>query len=502
MNIFKNTKIFKFIVSGFLAYSVELLIFKFILEEFRVWYLVASSIALVLSFFVSFSLQKFWTFKHKETVHMKGEILMYLGVVIINLILNAVLFYLFVEFFNLPSLLGRFFDIGILKGFFHERSYELVLTQTMTAVLVGLWNFWFYKKIIFKDHKMGVKKLLFITQILDNKHTNLGFVEGWLSDFAKNFDNVKVICLYEGEYNLPKNVEVFSLGKESAVSRIKYLKNFYKYIFSLRNDYDAVFVHMNSVYLMLGGPLWLILRKKVYLWYIHTYCDKYLRLGMFFVTKVFSAFKTSFPIRTNKLEAVGHGINTDLFNFSVKNSIRQRINFLMVSRIAKVKNLDSAFSGLRQLNRQGIRSKSLVISSAGITFLGYEKKLKEDFSDMIMNGGIEFGNSVKNIEMPDIYRDSDVLVNLTDVGNIDKVVFEAMACGCLLITSNPEFRGIVPDKFIVSPKDVDAVVFAMKEILAMKDADKSYLRSKYREYVKLNHSLENLPKKIYKIMNQ
>ncbi len=502
MNIFKNTKIFKFIVSGFLAYSVELLIFKFILEEFKVWYLVASSIALILSFFVSFSLQKFWTFKHRETVHMKGEMLMYLGVVFLNLILNAVLFYLFVEFFNLPSLLGRFFDIGILKALFHKRSYGLVLTQAMTAVLVGLWNFWFYKKIIFKDHKMKVNKLLFITQKMDNKDPILGFVEGWVENFSHSFESVKVICLYKGEFNLPKKIEVFSLGKEKGLSKIQIIKNLYKLIYKLKGEYDAVFIHMNPIYLILGGPLWLVLRKKIYLWYIHTYSDKYLRLGIFFVNKVFSAFKTSFPIATKKLEAVGHGIDTNRFSFSLDESLnpKREVNFLMVGRITAVKNVAHALKAFKEINRDGIYFK--VVGSSDYRSFDYENKLKQELSDLISKNKIVFSGALENVLMPEIYRSSDILVNVTESGNIDKVVLEAMACGCLIITSNPEFKGIIPDEFIVASRDVNAIKSAMLGALSMKDAEKSYLRRKYREYVKLNHGLENLPKKIYKIMNQ
>ena len=70
-------------------------------------------------------------------------------------------------------------------------------------------------------------KLLVITQTVDKKDKTLGFFHGWISELAKKSEKVNVICLYEGEHNLPKNVFVYSLGKESGASKIKYLTRFF-----------------------------------------------------------------------------------------------------------------------------------------------------------------------------------------------------------------------------------------------------------------------------------
>ena len=77
-------------------------------------------------------------------------------------------------------------------------------------------------------------KLLILTQKVDKNDTTLGFFHRWIEEFSKNYEKIIVICLYKGEYNLPQNVEVYSLGKERGVSKIGYVLNFYKYIY-LRN---------------------------------------------------------------------------------------------------------------------------------------------------------------------------------------------------------------------------------------------------------------------------
>jgi len=107
-------------------------------------------------------------------------------------------------------------------------------------------------------------RLLIITQKVDENDDILGFFTGWIAEFAKNCEKVTVICLQKGEFNLPDNVKVLSLGKEqlsaishqpSALQKFKYVFNFYKYILGERKNYDSVFVHMNPEYIILGAPL-------------------------------------------------------------------------------------------------------------------------------------------------------------------------------------------------------------------------------------------------------
>src|SRR3989344_1998355 len=116
-------------------------------------------------------------------------------------------------------------------------------------------------------------KLLIITQKVDKNDPILGFFHAWLNEFAKNLESIIVICLYKGEVNLPNNVKVLPLGKENGVSRIKYIFNFYKYIWNERKNYDKVFVHMNPIYVILGGFAWSFLGKRIALWYTHKNVD-------------------------------------------------------------------------------------------------------------------------------------------------------------------------------------------------------------------------------------
>ncbi len=130
-------------------------------------------------------------------------------------------------------------------------------------------------------------RLLITTQKLDKYDPILGFFHSWVAEFAKHCESVQVICLFKGEYDLPDNVHVFSLGKEERQSRIQYLIHFYWYIIHERKKYDTVFVHMNQIYVVLAGFLWKLFGKKISLWYTHRAVDWTLRVATLFADKIF-----------------------------------------------------------------------------------------------------------------------------------------------------------------------------------------------------------------------
>ena len=115
-------------------------------------------------------------------------------------------------------------------------------------------------------------KLFVVTQAVDSEDPVLGFFVRWVAELAKHFERIEVVCLKEGEHDLPKNVRVHSLGKPSSakategtgaqlVLRFRYAVRFKLLAWRLRREYDAVFVHMNQEYVLLAGWLWKLLGK-------------------------------------------------------------------------------------------------------------------------------------------------------------------------------------------------------------------------------------------------
>jgi glycosyltransferase involved in cell wall biosynthesis len=194
--------------------------------------------------------------------------------------------------------------------------------------------------------------LLIITQIVDKKDGILGFMHGWIEKFSEKYEKVTVICLFEGEYNLPENVKVLSLGKEGRVSRIKYIFNFYKHIISELSNYQKVFVHMNQIYVILGYPIWKLFGKQIGLWYAHGSVSKSLRVAEKLTDLIITSTESGFRLDSKKKNIIGQGIDINKFkcNYIEKNENR----IITVGRISKIKNLKLLFESIYDLEKQGM----------------------------------------------------------------------------------------------------------------------------------------------------
>ena len=72
-------------------------------------------------------------------------------------------------------------------------------------------------------------RLLIITQKVNKNDPVLGFFHTWIKELATKFESIEVICLEKGHFDLPQNVTVYSLGKEHGVTRLGYIKNFFRF---------------------------------------------------------------------------------------------------------------------------------------------------------------------------------------------------------------------------------------------------------------------------------
>jgi len=116
-----------------------------------------------------------------------------------------------------------------------------------------------------------------------------------------------------GEYHLPNNVRVFSLGKEHGASPWRYVFSFYRLIWRERKNYDAVFVHMNQEYVLLGGFLWKLFGKKVTMWRNHFAGNFLTSIAAALSNKMFCTSEHSYTARYKKTSIMPVGIDMDTF---------------------------------------------------------------------------------------------------------------------------------------------------------------------------------------------
>lgn len=260
-------------------------------------------------------------------------------------------------------------------------------------------------------------RLLICTQVVDSADPRLGFFHEWVAHFAREAEKITVICLRKGVYTLP-GVEVITLGEKARPLRAFELMAL---AYGRRRDYDAVFVHMNPEYIVAAGWMWRILGKRIALWYMHKSVDFKLRVAEKFAHVIFTASEESFRLPSKKVHVMGHGIDTDFF--SPDPNVRRGNHLLSVGRLMRSKRHDLVIKAARIANRP------LRIAGEGDEREALERLAQSEGVEVTFLGGIT------QERLREEYRTASHLIHTSETGSLDKVVLEAAACDCIVITT-------------------------------------------------------------------
>jgi len=280
-------------------------------------------------------------------------------------------------------------------------------------------------------------RLLIATQVVDENDPVLGFFCGWIAALAPRFESLEVICLKEGKHELPSNVRVHSLGKEQgARSRGAYALRFLSLAWRLRNDYDAVFVHMNQEYILLAGWLWKMLGKPVYLWRNHYAGSRATDRAVAFCKKVFYTSKHSYTAKFKNAVQMPVGVDTSRFHedASIKRTPR---SILFLSRMAPSKRPELLVEALHILKSRNIDFSATFCGSPLPADGKFYRDLKDKAGDLAT-----FIPAVANQETPQFYASHAVFVNCSPSGMLDKTLFEAAASGCFVLAASEDFAAL------------------------------------------------------------
>ncbi|MDO8562162.1 MAG: glycosyltransferase family 4 protein [bacterium] len=348
-------------------------------------------------------------------------------------------------------------------------------------------------------------RLLITTQAVDLDDPVLGFFHRWVEEFSKHCESVHIICLKEGRHNLPKNVFVHSLGKPSFAeasqgegnrffSRIKYVWNFYRYIWTFRKEYDAVFVHMNQEYVLLGGKFWWLLGKRVILWRNHKKGSIFTRIAGLLSHTVCYTSTAAYVASFKNAVQMPIGIDTDFFKPSGN---AEPHSLLFLGRLDAVKKPDVFLHAMEILRRDGNGAHADVYGDPTPGREDFARKLKTDFSSLKR---VLFHAGVRNDETSAIYNAHAIYVNLTPSGSFDKTIGEAMACGSVVVAANDAVQSVVPQALMVDPQSPESVAAGLRTALALSEDKRKEFAHNMRQYVVNEHSLTLLTERVFGIL--
>lgn len=263
---------------------------------------------------------------------------------------------------------------------------------------------------------------------------------------APHCRHLVVVTEQASDVKLPANVTLWVMPRWYAKlpwrwCGAKWLANAHVYALCKRFAINACFVHMNMEWSYRLSLCLRYLGIPILLWYAHGSVTTRLRLAHWRADRVVTSTRDGFRIPSNKVRTIGQGIDTKLFRPAAMTKPTGR-EIITVGRISARKGVETMIDVATEL-RALCRAQpiSLVIYGAALTRRDrqYVTYLQALIQARGLQDRVRLAGPVPHAKLPDIYRKAALLLNLSATGSMDKVVLEALACGCPVITSNEAF---------------------------------------------------------------
>jgi glycosyltransferase involved in cell wall biosynthesis len=256
---------------------------------------------------------------------------------------------------------------------------------------------------------------------------------------------------------------------------------------------------MNQEYVILGGLLWRFLGKKITLWRNHPSGGFLAKIAVFFSDVVFCTSRFAYVAKYKKTKIMPVGVDTSIFKPDLTTG-KTPNSLLFFSRISPIKKPDIFIKALAILKERKINFIAKIIGDAPER----DKKYLEDVKQMVkiscLEEDVEFKKGVPSWQAPKIFNQYEIFINLTPSGSLDKMIFEAMACGSLILVSNKNLEAILPEELVklLMFKENDAADLANKisGLINLPSEKAIIIKQQLREIVMQNHSLDRLAEKL------
>ncbi|HEY3543707.1 MAG TPA: glycosyltransferase family 4 protein [Gaiellaceae bacterium] len=309
-----------------------------------------------------------------------------------------------------------------------------------------------------------MRKLVFCTQKLDPGDPVLAATVPMVRALAARVDELVVLC--DSAAIELDGVRVHQFGAATQAQRGA------KFVAALARELrcDGVVAHMVPLYAVLAAPFVRPLGIPLVLWYTHWKAHAVVRAAERVCTAVASVDERSFPLRSRKVHALGHGI--DLGEFACTDAPDSPLRALVLGRYSPAKGLETI---LRAAAQAGVHVEA---HGSDETFESYRRELQRAFP------AADLGGPVPRAEVPALFAQSHVLVNNMRAGAPDKVVYEAAASCLPVLASNPVFDDLLPPELRFDRDDVDGLAEQLRTLDPRR-------RPELRELVARRHSVEH-----------
>lgn len=115
----------RYIIVGLISFTIEYILFFILYKILNVWYVFANAVVYAITFWISFLLNRNWSFKSKGNIYR--QLILYFLLFVINLFVSSNVIYLLSDKLLISPLYSK----------------------VVTMCIIVIWNFVIYKKIIY-----------------------------------------------------------------------------------------------------------------------------------------------------------------------------------------------------------------------------------------------------------------------------------------------------------------------------------------------------------------
>jgi glycosyltransferase involved in cell wall biosynthesis len=257
---------------------------------------------------------------------------------------------------------------------------------------------------------------------------------------------------------------------------------------------------MVPLFLVLAAPLAKPRRIPLLLWYTHWHAGRTLRVGVRLADIILSVDRRSFPLASSKVQGIGHAIDVMAFRPAAQRPDPGRpLRLLAFGRTARWKGYDTMLAALEQVAAAGVGA---TLEIRGPQLTDDEHAHREELEAAVAASGVlrdrvRIEPPLPRADLPALIAAADAVVSATQPrasATLDKVVYEAAACGVPVLASNAaldEFLGGLPVELRFAPRDAAQLAERIAGLAAAGPKARAEVGAELRRRVVEGHSLDS-----------
>ncbi len=333
----------------------------------------------------------------------------------------------------------------------------------------------------------------------------LGFTIRLIRALRDRTDGLVVVANEVRDIPSDLDAEVLTLGKEVGRGRLAKAVRYQRVLADVcrRRRPATLLAHMCPTYLTVGAPLVRLCGGRSMLWFTHQTNSPKLRRAERLADVIITALPGSYPRRSNKVQAIGHSIDTDQFRPLPSPGRAGPFLLVALGRTSATKRYPVMVRAVQRARDSGVDVRLRILgASTSPAEHAHRLELEDLISSLGAGDSVTLEQGVDHQDIPAVIAGAHALVNAHSTGSADKVVFEAMACGRPPLVSSEVFGDLVAGlgvRLQFREGDVDDLGQRIVDLASRPASQFDELGPVLRDRIERHHSLNHWADEVVRV---